>query len=644
MLLILGNEDGTYNLIKEEVETYISSLTQPAGFEFVSGSLYKDPTVGSQSEHFLTHVCSILKVGQLYQGDKVQVGFYGRSRQKPYIKRLLSRNMKAEVLPIIPPTEDPVIGALWSESEGGVWKANKGLFLCYQGQGLGASPEIYPQAWDWMVTFPKVQMWPHPLVASNNFIYCLQSFYDSFNYTKLQLKLYTHNNTEISTYFATQGDKDLNTRSNFPKVLIEDELPLDISIWKDCLRPTNSIFLNGDKLTVIERSVFNQYEGPLTFNVWQIHYDIETEILQVTLTNLPSLEGKDTKYFGGGHVSVAGSKMLHYHLTSQDYKLYSLDLNSNWQLQKSENPAIPALVSGWTFPSTYIRRPDRGSNAPAFFSTKFIFPFIAYRYNNFTNSTDPHISKLWNIIVDANGDSSSQLVAQEGPTLGTITNITSVIDTYASVNEAYFSSLYVEDMDNIYGSYTLLEQSPGGYVVFGPLEQVNCSSPCWQFSFEVTGVPSPYNCAYEECETYWGNFYEYVKGTAYYKISWGGVSTGQVFDYNNDPAPSLPPEYVYSGMVLPLPAGRPNLNSVYIDRHRWGCLFTDLVEDTSKMPSLDPQIVFDSSGIHFQCILRPKPIRLPWYVSLITLVNQTTGFENYPQENDLVARSYLEER
>lgn len=459
MLLIPGNEDGTYNLIKEEVETYISSLTQPAGFELVSGSLYKDPTVGSQSEHFLTHVCSILKVGQLYQGDKVQVGFYGRSRQKPYIKRLLSRNMKAEVLPVIPP--DPtLIGALWPESEGGVWKANKGLFLCYQGQGLGATPEIYPQAWDWTVDSTRVHMWQHPLVASEEIIYCLQSFYDGSNYTKLQLKLYTHNNAEISTYFATQGDKDLNVTSNFPKILIEPNLPLDISNWKDCLRPTNSIFLNDDKLTVIERTLFNQYEGPLTFNVWQIHYDTETEILQVTLTNLPSLEGKDITYFGGGHISVAGSKMLNYHLTSQYYKLYNLNASSTWELQKSEDPALPAGVSGWEFPFTYIRRPDRGSNAPAFFDTKFMFPFVAYRENNGTNSTDPHISKLWNISVDTNGDSAAQLVAQEGPTLGTITDITSAITSYATHYETAYSSYYTEENDNIYGSYSTYETFP----------------------------------------------------------------------------------------------------------------------------------------------------------------------------------------
>lgn len=98
------------------------------------------------------------------------------------------------------------------------------------------------------------------------------------------------------------------------------------------------------------------------------------------------------------------------------------------------------------------------------------------------------------------------------------------------------------------------------------------------------------------------------------------------------------------GMIIPLPAGRPNLNSVYIDRHRWGCFYTDLVQDFSKIPPLDPQIVFASDGRHFQAILRPKPIRLPSGVSLITTVNQTTGLENYPQDTDVAARSYLERR
>lgn len=41
------NTDGTFNLVKEYFETYVSSATQPSGFEPVSGSLYKDPAQGS---------------------------------------------------------------------------------------------------------------------------------------------------------------------------------------------------------------------------------------------------------------------------------------------------------------------------------------------------------------------------------------------------------------------------------------------------------------------------------------------------------------------------------------------------------------------------------------------------------------------
>lgn len=83
-------------------------------------------------------------------------------------------------------------------------------------------------------------------------------------------------------------------------------------------------------------------------------------------------------------------------------------------------------------------------------------------------------------------------------------------------------------------------------MISGPLEQVNCSSPCWYFSFEVTGVESEYNCPYEDCTDYWLNRYTYVKGTSYFKKSWGGVSTSQVLDFENNPTPSILPEYGYS--------------------------------------------------------------------------------------------------
>lgn len=120
-----ANSNGSYNLVKESMKTFYSSNNNIPGFNDLGNGLYEDPGEASDVIHRINSVTSILPTTPLTKGDKVEVGYYNRSRQKPYIRRLLSRGIFNQVDAVDDDFETVgIIPGMWIQASAFFWNPN----------------------------------------------------------------------------------------------------------------------------------------------------------------------------------------------------------------------------------------------------------------------------------------------------------------------------------------------------------------------------------------------------------------------------------------------------------------------------------------------------------------------------------------
>lgn len=530
----INEETGTYNLVRESFETYTYSTSgAPSGFTNVKGDLYKNPAADSAFANYLFAVTSITGSGGLHTGDKVEVSFYDRNRQKPYIRRILKRSAVTIVEGEEPEPPGPgLANYTWTEAEGSLRKDFRGEFWVYNGQNLDDSlingRTVYFEV-SGIPDFPitKGHQYPYTLVSTvnNRFLVYPENFSNQID--ALYLQIFDADEAQENYIYLSQEDKDTDTQTPLPYDLMTGTLHSSLVVDNpDVVSNENHIFLNPvdtNQIVVIEPSYALT---PTNFTMYNLKWDKDTKVLLYTYYTFDCIFGFSG--VGSRFISVAGDKMIQAATHCGEAKLFSWD-GSEWALSQTYSITKANCYADFgdaedTYSVFSATDPYWSNNSPASFTSDpehqlsgFWIPYFAAK------EAAPSESKIYNFRFLRNGTFDKKTIVTDNKITSTPITLASIINPLAAL--AYAEIETGTEVTNYEHTVTCcsLNSEDGPAVA----TQVNCSSPCWYF------YP---DCPWEECETWYQ--YELVvsRGSGTFIISTGEIN--------------------YSGITSPVEEGR----------------------------------------------------------------------------------------